>query len=402
MKRVMIVAARRTPWGRMGGPLASVTPLEMAATAARATFESLPPEAVDLVVLGNVFSAGHGMNLARQVAVHVGVPLLAPAYTVNMMCGSGMHAVALGAQAIHTRQAKVALVGGVESMSLAPFVLPRPPKGQPLNPDRMIDTLQHDGLIDSFSHQHMGQTAEALAREFRLSRLEQDAFAVRSQHLYAAAHARGDFQNELAPLAGLTQDEPPRPNVTQLALANLHPVFEFAGTITAGNSSGLANGAAMLVLAEEQHARQQGWPILAEWKDSVTVGCDPQRMGLGPVYAIRELFHRLGMSWSDLDTLEINEAFAAQGLACLRELDLTINLDSSLDTSVRHRGSPIQFNSEGGSVAMGHPLAASGARLLTHLAWKISRGESQCALAALCIGGGMGIASVLAAVNDGE
>ena len=399
MKRVLIVAARRTPCGRMSGPLASVTPLEMASTAARAALGAIGPEAVCLVVLGNVFSAGHGMNLARQVAVHVGVPLTAPAYTVNMMCGSGMHAVALGAQAVRTGEAKVALVGGVESMSLAPFALVRPPKGQPLNPESALDTLQHDGLIDSFSQKHMGQTAETLAREFQLARLDQDAFAVRSQFLYAAAHSRGEFRDELVPLAGLTEDQPPRPNVTQLGLAHLHPVFDSAGTITAGNSSGLANGAAMLVLAEEQHARQQGWPILAEWKDCVTVGCDPQRMGLGPVHAIRELFRRQQISWREIDTLEINEAFAAQVLACLRQLELRFDPVDSLHPLISHPGSTIRFNAEGGAIALGHPLAASGARLLTHLAWKISRGESQRAVAALCIGGGMGIASVLAAIN---
>ncbi len=400
MKRVMIVAARRTPFGRMGGPLASVTPLVMASTAAGAALGSITPEAVDLTVLGNVYSAGHGMNLARQVAVQVGVPLTAPAYTVNLMCGSGMHAVALGAQAIRTGEAKVALVGGVESMSLAPFALPRPPKGQPLNPESALDTLPHDGLLDSFSHQHMGQTAETLAREFQLTRVEQDAFAVRSQLLYAAAHLRGDFHDELVLLSGMTQDEPPRPNVSQLTLANLHPVFDSAGTVTAGNSSGLANGASMLVLAEEQHARQQGWPILAEWTDCVTVGCDPQRMGLGPVHAIRELFRRQGISWCDIGTLEINEAFASQVLACLGELDLSLDLNDPLNPLVRSKASSHSFNASGGAIAMGHPLAASGARLLVHLAWTISRGEARNSLAALCIGGGMGIASLLTAASE--
>ncbi len=397
MKRVMIVAARRTPCGRLNGPLASETPLVMASTAASAALGSITPEAVDLVVLGNVFSTGQGMNLTRQVAVRVGVPLAAPAYAVNMMCGSGMHAVALGAQAIRSGEAKVALVGGVESMSLAPFALPRPSKGQALNPEAAIDTRLHDGLIDSFSRQHMGQTAETLAREFQLTRLDQDAFAVRSQFLYTAAHSRGQFKDELVPCGGLTQDEPPRPNVTPSGLAHLHPVFNSAGTVTAGNSSGLANGAAMLVLAEEQHAREHSWPILAEWMDCVTVGCDPQRMGLGPVHAIRELFRRQGMTWGHVDTLEINEAFAAQVLACVGELDLSLDPADSLNPKVHHQGSSIQFNSAGGAIALGHPLAASGARLLTHLAWKISRGESRCAVAALCIGGGMGIASVLAA-----
>ena len=400
MNRIVIVAARRTPFGRMGGPLAAVTPLEMASTAAQAALVALAPQAVDLVVLGNVYSAGHGMNLARQVAVQIGVPIESPAYTVNMMCGSGMHAAALGAQAIRAGEARVALVGGVESMSLAPFALPRPAKGEPLNPQAAIDTLQHDGLIDSFSRQHMGDTAETLAREFGLTRTEQDAYAFRSQQLYAAAHSQGRFHDELVPIAGLMQDEPPRPGATLAALANLRPVFDPSGSITAGNSSGLTNGAAMLVLAEAQHARQQGWPILAEWKGCVTVGCDPQRMGLGPVHAIRELFRRQGMSWGDVDTLEINEAFAAQVLACLRKLDMTLDVSRSHDEWIRHRGDPIRFNPDGGAIALGHPLAASGARLLTHLAWKISRGESKTAIAALCIGGGMGIAAALTAVND--
>ena len=400
MNRVVIVSARRTPFGRMAGALAAVTPLDMASTAARAALVDLAPEAVDLVVLGNVYSAGHGMNLARQVAVQVGVPIATPAYTVNMMCGSGMHAVALAAQAIRTGEAQVALAGGVESMSLAPFALPRPPKGEALNPQAARDTLPHDGLIDSFSHRHMGETAEALAREFTLTRQDQDAYALRSQQLCAAAQQQGRFHDELAPIAGLTQDEPPRPDVTLAALGNLRPVFDPSGTISAGNSSGLTNGGAMLVLAHEQHARQQGWPILAEWKDCVTVGCDPQRMGLGPVHAIRELFRRQGMTWSNIDTLEINEAFAAQVLACLRELELSLDLSDPLHAEVRHGQTPIWFNAEGGAIAIGHPLAASGARLLTHLAWKLSRGESQNAVAALCIGGGMGIATALVAASD--
>lgn len=397
MKRVMIVAARRTPFGRMSGPLAAVSPLEMATTAAQATLVAIPPAAVELVVLGQVFTAGQGMNLARQVAVQAGVPLAAPAYTVNMMCGSGMHAAALGALAIRSGDCRVALVGGVESMSLAPFILPRPPRGETLDITAATDTLQHDGLIDSFSHRHMGQTAESLAGEFGITRSEQDAFAIRSQRLYAAAHEQGRFRDELVPVGGLIHDEPPRPEATLASLANLRPAFEPHGTVTAANSSGLTNGAAMLVLAEEEHARRQGWPVLAEWKGGVTVGCDPQRMGLGPVHAIQELFRRQGMNWSGVDTLEINEAFAAQTLACLRTLELSIDLSGSHDPLVQHGPSSIRFNAEGGAIAMGHPLAASGARLLTHLAWSLHRGESRSAVAALCIGGGMGIAAALSA-----
>jgi len=381
----------------MSGPLAAVSPLEMATTAATATLACIPPACVDLVVLGQVFTAGHGMNLARQVAVQAGVPITAPAYTVNMMCGSGMHAAVLGALAIRSGDCQVALVGGVESMSLAPFALPRPPRGEALDPTAAKDTLQHDGLIDSFSHRHMGQTAESLAGEFGITRQEQDAFAIRSQRLYAAAKEQGRLSDELVPVSGLVQDEPPRPDATLSSLANLRPAFDPQGTVTAGNSSGLTNGAAMLVLAEEEHARRQGWPVLAEWKAGLTVGCDPQRMGLGPVSAIRKLFHRQGLNWSGVDTLEIHEAFAAQTLACVRELELSIDLSGSLDPLVKHGPSSIRFNAEGGAIAIGHPLAASGARLLTHLAWSIQRGESRSAIAALCIGGGMGIAAALSA-----
>ena len=397
MNRILIVAARRTPFGRMGGPLARVTPLEMASTAAQAALSALTPAAVDLTVLGQVFSAGHGMNLARQVAQHIGVPLTAPAYTINMLCGSGMHAASLGAQAIRAGDARVVLVGGVESMSLAPFALSRPPKGEPLNLTTAIDTLQHDGLIDHGCQQHMGETAETLARGFDISRQIQDAYAVRSQKLYADALEHERYTDELVPLAGLTRDEPPRPEASLPSLAKLRPAFDPGGTVTAANSSGLTNGAAMLVLAEEKHARQQGWPILAEWRDCVTVGCDPLRMGLGPVHAIRELFRRQGQTWSDIDTLEINEAFAAQILACLRELNLSIDLSDTPNPLIKFGDSEIRFNSDGGAIAIGHPLAASGARLLTHLAWRIFRGDARNAVASLCIGGGMGIASALSA-----
>lgn len=386
MTRVAIVAARRTPFGRFGGGLADRSPVELASAAGEAALEGLDRSAIDLVILGNVLAAGHGMNLARQVSVGLGLPIETPAYSINMMCGSGLHAAALGVQAIRAGEARVALVGGVDSMSQAALLVRRPPKGQPPTLDAVTDSLQRDGLVDSFSHRPMGATVEDLARELQISRNQQDAFAARSQERFAAAQIAGRFTEELVPVAGLSADEHPRPDVTTEALGQLRPLFAADGTITAGNSSGVNDGAAVLVLAELEWAQARSWPVLAEWRDSVAVGCDPQRMGLGPVHALGRLLDRAGHSWGVIDTLEINEAFAAQTLACLRRLDL------------RPDDARLAFNPDGGAIAVGHPLAASGARLLVHLAWRVARGESRRAAAALCVGGGMGVAALLESV----
>lgn len=395
MNQVAIVAARRTPVGRMTGRFASVTPIEMALAVGGSLFDRISASVIEQVIIGQVYSAGHGMNLARQIGVRLGIPLESPAYTVNMMCGSGMHAAALGAAAIRAGEVRTALVGGVESMSLAPIAIPRPAKGASLDMSLAVDTLQRDGLIDSFHDVHMGVTAESLARDYKISRREQDEFARRSQVLYNEALQAGRFRDECVMLAGVDHDEPPRPEVSLESLTNLSPVFDPAGTITAGNASGLSHGAALLVLAEKQFAISQGWPILAHWKDSVTVGCDPLRMGLGPVYAIRELFRRQSTCWANIDSLEINEAFAAQVLSCLKEMRLELDLCDPRQTRLHAGESKVRFNANGGAIAIGHPLAASGARLLVHMALSISRGESRQAVGSLCIGGGMGIATLL-------
>jgi len=397
MTRIFIVAAKRTPFGRFRGQLAQRSPVELASIAAHAALDDLDRSAVDIVVLGNVLSAGHGMNIARQVSVGIGLPVAIPAFTVNMMCGSGLQAAVLGAQAIRSGDARVALVGGVESMSQAAMLLHRPAKGQPMLVEQALDSIQRDGLVDSFSHRHMGQTVEDLARELDINRPDQDAWAERSQQRHAAALAQGHFSDELTPVGALASDEHPRPEVTRDALATLKPVFDPNGVVTAGNASGMNDGAAMLLLADEATVQRHGWPVLAEWQHGTTVGCDPQRMGLGPVHAIRKLLSISGRALTDIDTLEINEAFAAQTLACLKQLEIQVDLTPPHSGTGTVAGKMLEVNPNGGAIAIGHPLAASGARLLTHLAWQIARGKTGSAIASLCVGGGMGIAALLSA-----
>jgi acetyl-CoA C-acetyltransferase len=369
--------------------------VELAVTAANAALGELDRSLVDLVLLGNVLSAGHGMNIARQVSVGLDLPIETSAYTVNMMCGSGLQSAILGVQAIRSGDARAVLVGGVESMSQAAMLVPRPAKGQPLSVSEAVDSMQRDGLVDSFSHRHMGETIDDLARELNISRAEQDAWAERSQYLHAEAVSHSGFEDELAAVGALTVDEHPRPDVTRSSLATLTPVFGTTGTVTAGNSSGINDGAAMVLLANEATVLEHGWPVLAEWKHGLTVGCDPQRMGLGPVHSIRKLLNTLNLTLGDIDTLEINEAFAAQTLACLKHLEIRIDLTQPHSIEGVVAGKRLQVNPQGGAIAIGHPLAASGARLLTHLAWQIAHGESRSAIASLCIGGGMGIAAML-------
>lgn len=399
MIRVVIVAARRTPFGRFGGQLARLSPAALAGAATTAALEGLNPQAIDQVILGQVLAAGQGMNVARQVAVHSGLPLTTPAVTINMMCGSGLQAAAMAVQAIRAGEARCVLAGGVESMSQAPLLLPRPPKGQSPDVAGAVDSLQRDGLVDSFSQRHMAETVEDLAHELQVSREQQDAFAERSQRLYVEAARAGRFADELVAVGELDADEHPRPEVTRASLAQLRTVFREAGTVTAGNSSGINDGAAMLVLAEAGFARQQGWPVLAEWQHSCVVGCDPQRMGLGPVHAIRALLRRTGRSPGDLDLLEINEAFAAQTLACVSELELTLDLSRVTPICRTRDGGVLALNPQGGAIALGHPLAASGARLLTHVAWELHRRHARHAVVSLCVGGGMGIAAMLSAAD---
>jgi acetyl-CoA C-acetyltransferase len=379
MTRTCIVAAKRTPQGRFLGALAEQSAVDLAIAAGRAALEPIGADRVDQVIIGNVLGAGLGMNIARQIGLGLGVPVERPAFTVNMMCASGLQAVILATQAIATGQAEVVLCGGMESMSRAPYLVERARSGYRLGDGTLVDCVLRDGLVDPSSGQHMALTAERLGQHYHIDRAAQDAFALRSQQRTAEAYAAGRYRDELVPVDKLNQDEHPRPDTTLEQLANLRPAFQPDGTITAGNASGINDGAAVLVLCAEPTAVLHGWPVLATIGPYAAVGCDPAWMGLGPVHATRRLCAQHQLQSSDFDTIEINEAFAVQTLACIRELSLE----------------PERVNPDGGAIALGHPIGATGARLVVHLAHRLARGLTRRGLATLCVGGGMGLALVL-------
>lgn len=385
MKRIAIVAARRTPQGRFLGGLAKMTAVELATTVGKAILENLNhskklTDCIDQVILGNVLSAGMGMNLARQVAIGLNLPVTTDAFTVNMMCASGMKAIMLGCDAVRLGVARMVLCGGTESMSQAPYLLPRVRTGLKLGDASLVDSILRDGLVDAFDHKHMGLSAERLAREYDLSREEQDLFAFNSQQSYAKAKADGAFIDELVSIGGMTSDEHPRADTTVGSFSKLAPAFDPAGMVTAGNASGLNDGAAMVLVCEESFANENNMSILAFVDQYTVVGCDPARMGLGPVFATQKLLNMSGLELSQFDTVELNEAFAAQVLACLRELPVE----------------PEKLNPDGGAIAIGHPIGATGARLVVHLAHRIAQSRTRRGLATLCVGGGMGAAMSLA------
>jgi acetyl-CoA C-acetyltransferase len=378
---VVIVGAKRTPVGRFLGGLAEFSAADLAVAAGEAALGELDRRLVDQVIVGNVLSAGLGMNVARQVGLRLGLPLETPAFTVNMMCGSGLKAIQLGASAIRAGEAEVVLCGGTESMSNSPYLAPKARSGQKFGDGTLVDSILKDGLVDAGSGRHMGLTAEALAAKYAISRREQDEFARLSQMRAGEALTSGRLATEVVAMGRVERDEHPRPETTVEKLQTLKPAFDPQGTVTAGNASGVNDGAALVVLADAEVARRNNWPVLARWGHSVTVGCEPEWMGLGPVHALRRLFAFTRTQLELFDAVEINEAFAAQTLACLKELSLPAE----------------RINACGGAIAIGHPIGASGARLVVHLAHEIAAGRAQRALAALCVGGGMGIAASLSA-----
>lgn len=388
MPRIAVIAARRTPQGRFLGALANVSAVDLAVAAGRAVLGDLPDadlaKSVDLTILGNVLSAGSGMNVARQVAVRLGLSVEGTAFSVNMMCASGMKAVMLGCQAIESGAAGIVLCGGTESMSQAPYLVQRARMGLKLGDGALLDSLLADGLIDAFDRKHMGLNAERLAQEFAIDRHRQDAFAALSQSRYAKAAAAGRFGAEVVGLDCLALDEHPRSGTSVESLAKLAPAFDPNGSVTAGNSSGINDGAAMVALCSESFAASRGIEPLALIDGFSEAGCDPARMGLGPVFATRRLLERTDTKLADYDTIEINEAFAVVSLACIGELDC----DPSL------------VNPDGGAIALGHPIGASGARLIVHLAQRIRAGLTRQGLATLCVGGGMGTAVRLMRPNS--
>ncbi|HBL7321212.1 acetyl-CoA C-acetyltransferase [Enterobacter kobei] len=388
MKKVMIVGATRTPIGSFRGSLSPLSAVELGAVTVQRLLESsgLHQEQIDELIFGQVLTAGCGQNPARQTAITAGLPVSTPATTVNLVCGAGLKAVQLAAQAIRCGDADVVIAGGQESMSNAPYLLDGARSGLRFGHTGLQDSMITDGLWDAFNDYHMGITAENVAREYGISREQQDAFALRSQQKAASAIATGRFDAEIAPVTVkqgkrapqiVRHDEQPRPETTAGQLAQLRPAFlHDEGTVTAGNASTLNDGAAAVLLMSEEKARESGLPVLGHIVSYAVTGVDPSMMGIGPVSACRTALARAGWTLDDIDLIEANEAFAAQALAVCKEL----GWDEQ------------NVNVNGGAIALGHPIGASGCRILVTLLHEMQRREATKGLATLCVGGGQGIA----------
>ncbi len=389
MEKTYIVAARRTPIGKFGKSLAAVSAVELGAAAIAAVVKDsgVTKEAIDQVLMGNVIQAGAGQNPARQAAIKAGLDYATPAITINDVCGSGLSSVNLAASLIQSNQARIVIAGGMESMSRAPYILNQARGGYRFGDGQLIDALQKDALIDVENNYPMGITAENVAELDQISRQAQDEFALRSHQKAVAAQASHAFDREIVPVEVparkgtviVKEDEAPRADTSLEALQKLKPSFTSQGTVTAGNASGLNDGAAAVMLASESVVKQYGLQPLAEWQAATLVGIDPAYMGLGPAYAIEKLFKDNGISRDDIDLYEINEAFASQSVACLRRL----KLDEQ------------RVNPRGGALALGHPVGCSGARILVTLIHEMHDLDARTGIASLCIGGGMGVACLI-------
>ena len=387
---IAILAATRTAIGSFQGTLSGLPAHALGAALIRGIVEKtgIAPAEIDEVVLGQILTAGSGQNPARQAAIAAGLPHAVPALSLNKVCGSGLKAVHLAAQAIALGDADLVLAGGQESMSLAPYVLPKARTGLRLGHAQLEDSLIRDGLWDAFNDYHMGITAENLAERYGITRAQQDAFAADSQRKAAEAIAAGRFQDEITPISIpqrkgdpvlFDTDEQPRAGTTAEALAKLRPAFKKDGTVTAGNASTINDGAAVLLLASAQKAKALGLPVLAWIRGYASAGVDPAVMGIGPVPATQKTLNKAGWRIGDLDLIEANEAFAAQALA--------VNQELGWDTA--------RVNVNGGAIALGHPIGASGARILVTLVHELIRRDARKGLATLCIGGGQGVAIVI-------
>ena len=385
MTDVVIASAARTPVGSFNGALSSLPAHDLGATAIRAALERGKVQAaeVDEVILGQVLQAGAGQGPARQASVKAGVPVEAPAWSLNQICGSGLRSVALAYQQIALGDAKLVVAGGQESMSQAPHAA-HLRNGQKMGDLALVDTMIKDGLWDAFNGYHMGQTAENIAARWQITREDQDRFAVTSQNRAEKARAEGRFAEEIVPVVikgrkgdtTVSDDEYIRPGVTYESVSGLRPAFAKDGTVTAANASGINDGAAALVLMTADEARRRGVEPLARIASWATAGVDPAVMGTGPIPATRRALEKAGWSIGDLDLVESNEAFAAQALCVTRELGLD----------------PGKVNVNGGAIAIGHPVGASGARILITLLHQMKRSGAKKGLATLCVGGGMGVA----------
>ncbi|MCG8579585.1 MAG: acetyl-CoA C-acetyltransferase [Bacteroidales bacterium] len=387
MKEIYIVDAARTAVGNFGGTLSTISPAQMGSTVVKSLLErnNLNGSEVDEVLMGSVLQAGHGQNVARQIAMGAGIPKEKTAMTMNMVCGSGLRTVAAAAQAIKAGDAELIIAGGAENMSQAPYILPKARTGYRMGDGTLVDTMVYDGLTDIFNNYHMGITAENLADKYNLTREEQDTFATESQNKAEKAIKEGRFEDEIVPVEIpqrrkdpiiFKQDEFVRFGVTADSLAKLRPAFKKDGTVTAANASGINDGAAAVIVASKEAVEKYGLKPMAKIVSYAWHGTEPSIMGIGPVEAVKKTLDKAGWKKDELELIEANEAFAAQSLSVMKELELN----------------PEITNVNGGAIAIGHPIGASGTRILTTLVHEMKKREVSKGLATLCIGGGMGIA----------
>ncbi|WP_079412223.1 acetyl-CoA C-acetyltransferase [Alkalithermobacter paradoxus] len=390
MREVVIVGAARTPIGSFGGSLSKLSAVDLGVIAAKEAIKraGISPEVIDDVIIGNILSTGLGQNPARQIAIRSGIPETTTSMTINKLCGSGLRSVSMAAQFIALGDSDIALVGGTESMSNAPYILKDARWGQKMGDSKIVDSMINDALTDAFNDIHMGITAENIAEKWNISREEQDKFALESQLKAETAQKNGRFKDEIVcvdipqrkgDVVRISEDEYIKHGMTIEKLSKLRPAFKKDGTVTAGNASGINDGAAMLVIMSKEKADEMGIKPLATIKSYASCGLDPNIMGYGPVPATLKALKKAEMSIEDIDLIEANEAFAAQSIAVVKDLNLDKN----------------KVNVNGGAIALGHPVGASGARILVTLIYEMIKRDVKTGLATLCIGGGQGTSIII-------
>lgn len=388
-RKVVLAGACRTAIGVMGGQFANTSAVELGTIVIKEALKraGVSPDQVDEVYMGNVIQAGNGQNPARQAAVYAGIPNEVPATTINVLCGSGLHCVNLAAKLIAAGDADIIVAGGMENMTMAPYMLRNGRYGYRMGNATIEDAMIKDGLTDAFHNYHMGITAENICEQWGLTREELDEFAAWSQNKCEKAMAEGKFKDEIVPVEVkkkketilVDTDEGPRKGITKEGLARLRPAFKKDGMVTAGNASGINDGAAALIVMSEEKAKELGVTPMATWIGGELAGCDPAIMGIGPVYSTRKVMKKLGMEIGDFDLIEANEAFAAQSVAVGKDLGFDLS----------------KLNVNGGAIALGHPVGCSGARILVSLLYEMQKEDVHTGLATLCVGGGMGCSALV-------
>lgn len=389
LKKIVLAGAVRTAVGKFGGALSTVPTATLGAIVIKEALKraNVAPDQVDEVIMGCVYQAGLGQNVARQSAVYAGIPVSVPALTLNNLCGSALKSINMAAAMIEAGEADIIVAGGMESMSGAPYLLKNARFGYRMNNGELLDSMIYDGLEDTFNHYHMGITAENVAEKYGITREMQDEFSAISQQKCEKAQNEGRFDEEIVAvpikvkkdIVQFNKDEGPRAGVTKESLAKMKPAFKADGTVTAANASGINDGAAAIVLMSEEKAKELGVKPMAIWIGGASAGVDPALMGLGPIYSTQKLMKKTGLKVEDMDLIEANEAFAAQTIAVAQEL----KFDSS------------KVNVNGGAIALGHPVGCSGCRILVTLLYEMQRRNAQYGLATLCVGGGMGVSAIV-------